>query len=350
MAYMAHRRVTMQDIADACGLSRNTISKIFNGRGAVPEATKRMVLQKAQELGYHQFPGDPTSEETPTQPPRSQNIALFTNHMPTDYHFGTFFLPAFTENLSRAGYTLMLYEISQEEMRHGLLPPHMALELTAGIVGIELFEKSYLDMLCGQNIPTILIDSYTRATMHPMKCDFISMENHSSMAALTSHVIEAGAKRLGFVGDAEHCNSFQERWAGFCFALDHAGVKLERELCILASDTEPYDDEDWLIEQIRTMPAMPDAFVCANDFLALHMLVALKRLSLSIPKDVMVTGFDGTPQSAVVEPSLTTVQIPSVEIGRIAADTLLERIEHPGRPFRNIYVMTAPIYRGSTQQ
>ena len=49
------KRVTMQNIADACGLSRNTVSKIFNGRGAVPEATRELVLAKALELGYHQF-------------------------------------------------------------------------------------------------------------------------------------------------------------------------------------------------------------------------------------------------------------------------------------------------------
>lgn len=51
---MAYKRLTMQDIADACKLSRNTVSKIFNDRGAVPEATRRMVLQKARELGYYQ--------------------------------------------------------------------------------------------------------------------------------------------------------------------------------------------------------------------------------------------------------------------------------------------------------
>lgn len=46
----------MQDIADACCLSRNTVSKIFNGRGSVPESTRRMVMEKARELGYSQFP------------------------------------------------------------------------------------------------------------------------------------------------------------------------------------------------------------------------------------------------------------------------------------------------------
>ena len=53
---MGLKRVTMQDIADACGLSRNTVSKVYNGRGSVPEATRRLVLAKAEALGYYQRP------------------------------------------------------------------------------------------------------------------------------------------------------------------------------------------------------------------------------------------------------------------------------------------------------
>ena len=49
---MPNKRVTMQDIADACGLSRNTVSKVFNGRGAVPAGTRDLILRKAAELGY----------------------------------------------------------------------------------------------------------------------------------------------------------------------------------------------------------------------------------------------------------------------------------------------------------
>ena len=61
---MPNKRVTMQDIADACGLSRNTVSKVFNGRGAVPQATKDMVILKAQELGY----GLPSVEQKAAPP------------------------------------------------------------------------------------------------------------------------------------------------------------------------------------------------------------------------------------------------------------------------------------------
>lgn len=79
---MPNKRVTMQDIADACGLSRNTVSKVFNGRGAVPQATKDMVILKAQELGY----GLPSVEQKSTKlPVAGKSIALLTCKLPTDY-------------------------------------------------------------------------------------------------------------------------------------------------------------------------------------------------------------------------------------------------------------------------
>lgn len=342
---MSYKRITMQDIADACGLSRNTVSKIFNDRGAVPEATRRMVLQKARELGYYQSAED----VSPRPVVQGKNIALLTRRFPSDAHFSTFFLPAFTEHLSRAGYTLMMSEITQKEMRERRLPARVAFEQTAGILAIEMFDQGYLDMLCSLGLPCISVDASTKACFSPMQCDFLSMENLSSSIAVTSHVIAAGARRLGFVGDPQHCNSFRQRWLGFCDALDEAGLALDKKLCIIAEDSPLYGDEDWLARWYQGLKEKPDALICANDFLALHMMAALKRLGVDIPADIMVAGFDGTPQSAVVEPSLTTVLIPNADIGRMAADMLLERIENPELPFRSTYVKTTPIWRASTR-
>lgn len=343
---MTYKRVTMQDIAEACGLSRNTVSKVFNDRGTVPETTRRAVLQKARELGYYQT----TEEELPQQTAQAKNIALLTRRVPVDAHFGTFFLPAFTEHLSRVGYTLTMSEVSPAQMREQRLPTHLSIEQTAGILAIEFFDQDYLNMLCSLGLPCISVDASVKFTLSPMRCDFISMENISSSAALTSHVIAAGARRLGFVGDPQHCNSFRQRWQGFCDALSAAGLTLDRELCIIEEDSPFYGDEDQLLRRVQSMPVRPDALICANDFLALHMMSALKRWGLDIPNDIMVTGFDGTPQSAVVEPSLTTVQIPNRDIGRMAADMLLERIRNPEIPFRSVYVKTTPVWRNSTKR
>ena len=356
---MALKRVTMQDIADACSLSRNTVSKVFNDRGAVPETTRRMVLHKAQELGYLQVP-DATPQSIASKPsteaqdnsttpkPRFQNVALITAHMPSEFHFAIIFLPAFTECLSRAGYTLMMYETTPEELQARKLPSHLSLENTAGILGMELFDRGYVEMLTALGLPLLMVDSFSGASLMPMTHDLILMENLASSVAMTTEMIAHGAKHLGFVGDPNHCCSFQERWQGFNIAMNRAGLSIDRRLSILDSDSQPYNEADWIQSQIKKMPTIPDAIFCANDFLAFRVVTALKSLSLTIPGDVMVSGFDNAPQSPLMEPSLTTVHIPNLQFGRVAADILLNRISHPDRPYSNTYVHTSPVWRNST--
>ena len=99
---------TMKDVAKEAGVSLGTVSKVFNGRGSVPQDTRSLVLQKAKELGY----GSPASDvSAPSRP--SGNIALLTQFIPSQFHFGSAFLAAFTDRISRAGYTLKIYEISK---------------------------------------------------------------------------------------------------------------------------------------------------------------------------------------------------------------------------------------------
>ncbi len=343
---MAIRRITIQDIADACGLSRNTVSKVFNNRGAVQEPTRQLVLRKAMELGYYQL----AHEEAVQQELHMQNIALLTRQMPVDYHFGTFMIPSFAAQLSREGYTLMMQEISEEELRRLALPAHINPDQTAGILCIELFDRRYINWLLSLGLPLLLVDGPFNATTDAMNCDRISMENLASTMALVDHVISKGARKIGFVGDPNHCSSFHERWFGFRSALEGAGLPLNRALCILDGDESPYGDAGWLSARLLQMPQLPDALICVNDFIAIRVMTALKQLGVAIPGQVMVAGFDGTAQATVVEPALTTVQIPGIEIGRIAADMLLNRIANPCRPPISVYAKTTPIWRESTNR
>ena len=337
---MALKRITMQDIADACGLSRNTVSKIFNGRGSVPEATRSLVLSKARELGY--------SQALRPEPPRG-SIALLTRRKLLSHNFGAFFITSFTDQICRFGYNIRMFEISDGEIAAGLLPSHLDLKQTVGILCIELFDRAYLEMVCGLGKPTVFVDGFARAGQSLLCCDLITMENFASETQLVRRMIDAGARRIGFVGDIAHCNSFYERWAGYCSALGDAGLTVDRRLCILEKDSESYGNTAWLLERLSAMPGIPDGFACANDYLAIHLMSALKQLGFSVPDDVMLTGFDGSLEASVVEPSLSTARIPSSEIGRLAASLLAERIRSPELPFRWTYVQTTPVWGKSTK-
>ena len=342
---MSLKRVTMQDVADACGLSRNTVSKIFNDRGGVPEATRKLVLAKAQELGYFQLPEEP---EAPAEQAAS-SIALLMQRKLLSNNFGAFFIPSFTDQICRLGYSIKMYEVSRTEIAKRQLPPYLKLEDTAGILGIELFDRAYIDMICSLKKPTVFVDGYAQASQSLIRCDYVSMENIASETALLRRMVEAGAERIGFVGDIQHCNSFYERWVGCCAALGDAGLPVDKRLCILAEDGKNSADPEWLLAQLDAMPEMPDAFACANDYLAIQLMTALRKKGLSIPEDVMVVGFDGSLEAAVVSPTLTTARIPAAEIGQLAASLLVERIQNPESPFRWTNVRTTPVWGESTR-
>lgn len=330
------KRVTMQTIADACGLSRNTVSKIFNSRGSVPESTREMVLSKAQELGY--FP----NVELAAVP--GKNIALLTHSRPSLHTFGSQFITNFTDQICRAGYNLKIFEINDEAYAEKALPSHLALDDIAGIITIELFDRQYTQMLCGFGVPVLLMDCFAGATEELMQCDLMLMENYASTIALTSRMIAAGAKTIGFVGDFNHCGSFRERWNGFCTAMTNAGLPVDKRLCILADDAEPYGEVDWMLDALNALPKLPDGFVCCNDFVAIRVMQALRRRGVSVPEDVMLAGFDGTNEAAVVFPPLATARIPVAEIGRKAADMLMERIANPSLAYRCTYIKTTPVW------
>ncbi len=342
---MPTKRVTMQDIADACGLSRNTVSKVFNGRGAVPQGTRDLILQKAAELGY----GLPTKTPARSAAREGGSIALLTSQMPRDFHFGTVFMPSFTDQISRSGYTLKIFEISPEELEQKKLPPHFSPDQISGLVGIEMFDPAYLKMICSLGLPTVMVDGPAHAFAEPIPCDFVTMENVSGIVSVVRRLREKGARRVGFMGDKEHCASFFERWIGYTSALNILGLPVDEKICLLMPDGSPVDDPEWMIGQLDRMPVLPDAFACVNDYQAIHLMNALRKKGLRVPEDVMVAGFDGTSQAALVDPPLSTVRIPSTEMGRMAADLLLYRIHSPEMPYVWIRVRTEPVWRRSTR-
>ena len=341
---MSSGRITMQDIANACGLSRNTVSKVFNGRGTVPQTTRELVLRTAKEIGY----GSPVNESSAVSG-SAGSIALLTRFFPGENHFGSTFLTSFTDWISRSGYSMKIYEISAEELRDKRLPPHFIPDQIAGILGIEIFDPDYLNMICTLGIPTVLTDSPADGIGSLMACDYVTMENMAGVSAIVRQLAASGARRFGFVGDKNHCGSFRERWMGFQLGLRVSGLSLDKSLCICEPDESPYTSAEWLLSKMNEMPSIPDAFVCANDHLAIHVMLALKRQGYNIPQDVMVTGFDGAAQSAFTDPPLTTVHIPGAEIGQIAARVLLKRIRENTFPYGWIRVRTTPVWRGSTR-
>lgn len=139
-----------------------------------------------------------------------------------------------------------------------------------------------------------------------------------------------------------------ERWQGYTTALLDHGIPFILDNSILENDKSPYGNSSWLIEKLKKLPSFPQAFVCANDFIAITLINALRELNYSIPKDIIVCGFDDCMESKIIDPKLTTVSIASSEMGESAAKILLNRIKNVDSSFSITHVKTSIIYRDST--
>lgn len=346
------KRVTIQDIADELGLSRNTISKAINGTGNVSPDTIDMIFQKAAEMGYKQFGLLTAAAEdnaAQNKNPINREIALFTNSIPSTQHLSSTLLNSFQKKISSMGYRLTIYMLRKDFLNTCTYPDNFNEQFTDGILVMELFDKAYTNFLCNQSIPTLFVDSYANIHHEAIASDILYMENCNSSYRLVSHLFETGCKTVGYVGDRYHCQSFYERWCGYKEAMEHKNYAGYEDLCIIEDDSQPYSNAEWLSGKIKNLPQIPDAFFCANDFLAICTVKALKYLGYRIPTDIKIAGFDNSHESQIIEPPLTTVNIPGTEMGYIATNLLLERIKYPDTPYRTTYTQTSIIYRSSTE-
>lgn len=344
------KRVTIQNIADELGISRNTVSRAINGTGSISIKTKDKVIKKAVKMGYNQFSIHPLVQENIISTSVSnKEIALLTHSLIGNSHFCSSLLNAFEKKISKQGYRLSIYTVGDIEIDSLLFPANFNYDNTVGIICIELFSKVYSEFLCTQGIPTIFIDTAANISDLNLASDILYMENHDSVYIMLKEIIEKGYQNISFVGDRFNCNSFYERWKGYCDVLSDHNIPVTPSNCILDNDSYPYTDPDWLSKRITSLPKLPEVFFCANDFLAISTLKALKKLNYSVPKDVLLCGFDNSIESQIIEPRLSTVNIPSFSMGHIAADLILSRIEFPDMPYRTTYINTNVLLRESTR-
>ena len=157
------------------------------------------------------------------------------------------------------------------------------------------------------------------------------------------------------MGNILHCRSFLERYKGFRTALETYGLPYDPSFCI-ASELNRSDFEDYetlilfLKNRLRKMPSLPDVFICANDFNAIDLITALRGLGIRIPEDVMILGFDDSPESHILTPALSTVHIHSQAMGLLAAKLLLSRMKEPDMYSITIHAETTLVLRASTQR
>ena len=346
------KKVTIQDIADALGISRNTVSKAINNSDGLADATREKILKKAMEMGYKQFsyltslPGitSPGPAAPREEPKEAGEIALITAGIfRHTNHFAALMLDRFREEVARFGYTFSIHAVDRGNLARRALPPTFIKERCSAIMCIEMFDREYSEMICSLGLPVLFIDGPHKRSGCSLPADQLYMENTMGITRLVNEMLDLGKRRIGFIGDYEHCQSFYERYTAFRCAMLMAGVPVNERFCIKKTY---YDD---LTGPLAALPELPDLFICVNDFVAVDTIRILRELGRSVPEDVMIAGFDDAPESRIVTPQLTTVHIHTQIMAYTAAYLLMTRIEEPSLDFRTVHTETELIRRDSTK-
>lgn len=346
-------KVTIQDIANELQLSRNTVSKAINNTGVLADATREKILRKAAEMGYKQFAYLPLFQEDTAKaaehsilPSDKREIAMLTTQFLSSSHFSSMMLDRFQSEIEHLHSCTTIHRISPIELKEKKLPSSLNIQRTAGIICIEVFDYDYAQMLCDLDVPLLFVDTPVMDMRPPLKADRLYMENRIEIQNAVAHMVQRGKKRISFAGDKNHCQSFFERYMAYKDAMEYFGLTEGLSTCAMPSGQQNYPVS--LYETIRRFKTMPDAFVCANDFVAMDLVKALNELGYSVPDDIWVCGFDDSQEASYFAPRLTSIHIHGQIMGYTAANLLMTRIEEPSLNYRTVYTETNLILREST--
>lgn len=346
-------KVTIQDIASELQLSRNTVSKAINNTGVLADATREKILRKAAEMGYKQFAYLPLFQEGVAKtaglsilPSDKREIAMLTTQFLSSSHFSSMMLDRFQSEIDHLHSGMTIHRISPIELKEKKLPSSLDIQRTAGIICFEVFDYDYAQMLCDLDVPLLFVDTPVMDMRPPLKADRLYMENRIEIQNAVAHMVQRGKKRISFAGDKNHCQSFFERYMAYKDAMEYFGLTEGLSTCAMPSGQQNYPVS--LYETIRRFKTMPDAFVCANDFVAMDLVKALNELGYSVPDDIWVCGFDDSQEASYFSPHLTSIHIHEQIMGYTAANLLMTRIEEPSLNYRTVYTETNLILREST--
>ncbi len=329
---------TLQDIADAAGVSTATVSRVLNSPVSVSAELRERVEAQVRQLGYVRHGAARALAS-------SRAFAVGAIIPTLESAIFASGVNAIENRLDAEGLTLLL-AVTNYDPAHEFRQVRDLLE--RGVDGIILVGRDHdedvFNLLERQACPFVNTWTYDAASPHPC----VGFDNVAAAREVTEHLIGLGHRRIGMIaGIAGGNDRARDRIAGVRAALADAGLELApRDL--VERRYELATGRDGFLALMERQPAeRPTAIVCGNDVLALAALIEAGHMGLRVPDDVSITGFDDLPFCEHLPPGLTTVHVPSREMGTIAAEYILERIAgQPGTP--RVELPTRLIVRGTT--
>ena len=303
--------VTITDIAKALGVTPSTVSRALAGSPRVKEATRKAVLEKAEEMGYER-----NVLASNLRRGRSDIVGIL---VPRIYReFFSKVIGGAESILNQAGYSVLICQTHEKKDAEIRALHTLRKNQVAGVLMSHSFESDdpnlILDAL-GSRIPLVQFDRVFRSLPGAK----VINDNFESAYAATRHLISNGYRRIGHFAGYASCELFVDRFRGYCKALEDCGIPYDESIVFKDTIVRETGAEAALVALERGC----DAIYSAGAFSALGAIEAFRAKGVRIPGNFGVVGTSNESFTGLMAPSMTTLDQHAYEIGQAAAKAFL---------------------------
>jgi LacI family transcriptional regulator len=333
------RQPTILDVASQAGVSKSTVSNVVRGLPGVSEATRRRVLAAIEQLGYR-----PNVLARQLVQQRTNILGVVVGDLANP--FFAEMAKSVERHAAARGYTAMFCN-TEGDSQSELAGVETLLEYrVAGIVFLAFSGDSRtMQETLEHQVPVVFVSCSADWG------DVISVDDALGGRLGTAHLIESGHRRIAYVSIPElEDQSGVARWQGYSDALRAAGLGPPvRVSWSPPSDHALVDGVDTRLLDVFSGGGRATAAFASNDVAAISLQEFADRVSLRVPRDLSIVGFDDVPMAGLARIALTTVAQPRDELARLGIATIADRIERKlNGPARTTLVDVSLVARSST--
>ena len=337
---------SIKDVARAAGVSISTVSNVMTGRRPVSSELADRVRNAIESLSYRTNPIASGLKSS-----RTNTIGVIITTFQSLF-FGQV-LKGIQDAVNKKGFMVNVFDSNNNLANEKRYIKQLESFMADGVILLSLADYNnpedidYLKTIgeLSTNRKRIPVVGLER-TLGPAGTDAVICDNRSAAAAVTRHLISKGHRRIAHIAGIMSMEMSRLRLQGYRDALTEAGVRPQNDW-IVTGDFTPYSGYLRMHELLKKTNCT--AVFAANDQMAIGAIKAIREKDLRIPEDIAVAGFDDIFPDTLITPSLTTIHVPAYQMGKIAANMLLNRIDGiAGGPGEKLTLKTQLIVRGST--
>lgn len=312
-----NKPATIKDIARQLNISISTVSRAMRNAPDVNADTKRAVVALSEELNYQ-----PNKLALSLKQKQTHTIGVIVPNL--DYVLATM-VKGIDEVALEAGYTVMVCQSNESFGREIVNTRRLLDSLVDGfIISVSSETKvfDHIKKIQANQMPMVVFDRVTPF----LKAPGVRIDNEEGGFIATEHLLEQGYKRIAILAGPKNLGISSERLNGYLKALKKFKIKCDPDLIIYCDFNQHY--AYLATRELLGMKKRPDAIFTISDRMALGAMLAIKEKGLKMPQDIGLVGFNNEPITSLLTPTISSVDQPAFELGKVAAKLFIETMHN----------------------